>query len=185
MKFSCARAVICAEEVLNLFEARVNLLTEELNRQRHERHRHKQQQRQPPVEHEHQRQHEDHDKHRLQRVHDHRPGELPDGGQIVCGARHQIAGAMFVKERERLIDEVRVKILTHVVFDVARHADQNAALQKEKEAADETCAKNLRGRDDEFRPRDFSPVRVNCLADKERDEKAGRQRWRRCRLFRA
>ena len=58
------------------------------------------------------------------------PGELPDRGQIVRGARHQIAGAMFVKERERLIDEVPVKLLSHVVLDVARHADQNAALQE-------------------------------------------------------
>ena len=90
--------MICAEEVLNLFKARVNLLTKKLHRQRNERHRDKEQQRQPPVQHEHQRQNEDHDKHCLQRVHDHRSGELSDSRQIVCSARHQIAGAMFVKE---------------------------------------------------------------------------------------
>ena len=32
--------------------------------------------------------------------------------------------------RERLIDEVPVNYAAHVVLDVARHADQNAALQE-------------------------------------------------------
>jgi hypothetical protein len=82
---------------------------------------------------------------RLQGVHDHRTGELSHGGQIVRSARHQIAGAMFVKEREWLIDEVTVKSLSHVVLDIARHADQNAALQEEKESADQTCGEHLAG----------------------------------------
>jgi hypothetical protein len=54
---------------------------------------------------------------------------------------------MFVKERKGLVDEVRVEFLSHVVFDVARHADQNPALQEKKRAANETCTEDLRGRE--------------------------------------
>ena len=45
----------------------------------------------------------------------------------------KIAGAMFVKERERLIDEMLVERLSHVVLDIARHADENRRCRKRKD----------------------------------------------------
>ena len=82
---------------------------------------------------------------------------------------------MFVKERQRLIDEVLVERLSHVVLDVARHADQNPALQKEKDTADETCAQHFAGSDGEFRPGDFIPILVNRLANDEGNEQTHRR----------
>lgn len=35
-----------------------------------------------------------------------------------------------------------VKVLSQIVFDVPRHVDQRAALQKQEEAADDACADN-------------------------------------------
>src|ERR1051326_8287310 len=81
--------------------------------------------------------------------------------------------SVFVEERERLIDEVTIKLLAHVVLDVARHADQNAALQKKKKPADQTCTEDFTGGDREFRPGQLSPVRVDRLADDEWNKKSG------------
>jgi len=98
---------------------------------------------------------------------------LPDRTEIVGGSRHQIAGAMFVKEREWLVDEVLVEHLPHVVLDIARHVDEYPALQKEKETADETGAYHLPGGDGEFRPGDLSPILVNRPANNEGNDKSG------------
>ena len=125
------------EEVLNLLEADVHLLAEVLDRQRDERHRHEEQQRQAHADPQHQRQDDDDDEDGLQRVHDHRPGELAHGGQVVGRARHQVAGAVLVEEGERLALEVRVEVAPQVVLDVARHADEDAPLEEEEDAADD------------------------------------------------
>jgi hypothetical protein len=81
--------------------------------------------------------------------------------------------AMFVKKRERLIDEVSIELLAHVVLDVARHADQNPALQEEKETSDYTRAQHL------WPAASVRFVQVTCSsfesihADDEWNEKAG------------
>src|ERR1051326_8287309 len=81
--------------------------------------------------------------------------------------------SVFVEERERLIDEVTIKLLAHVVLDVARHADQNAALQKKKKPADQTCTEiGVRGR--------------TRAADRRGDDKTpGACRTRRCATCRS
>jgi hypothetical protein len=81
---------------------------------------------------------------------------------------------MFVEERERLVNEVTVKLLSHVVLDIARHADQYVALQEKEESADQTRGENLAGGDCELRPGNFGPVCVNSLSDDVRNEESYR-----------
>ena len=153
------------EEVLNFFEAYVDLLAEEFYGQRYERHGHEQKQRQLPINQEHERQDHDHHEDRLQAVHDHRSGKLAHGGQIVGGPRHQVAGSMFMKERERLIDQVSVKIIPQVVLDVPRHADKDATLKEQKKAAHGARAHDFRSGDRQFCPRHLSPSRRRRLTE--------------------
>ena len=80
---------------------------------------------------------------------------------------------MFVEERERLVDEVAIKLFSHVVLNVARHADENAALQKEKDTADDACGQHFTGSDREFCPGDLSPILVNRLSDYEGNKESG------------
>jgi hypothetical protein len=127
---------------LNLLEADVHLLTEELHRQRDERHRDEEQQRQSHADAKHQREDDHDDEDRLERVHDHRSGELSHGGEIVGGARHQIADAIGLKEGERQTLDVRVEVASQIVFDVARHVDENATLEEEKNSANEAHAED-------------------------------------------
>ena len=86
------------KEVLNLLKSRVHLLSKILYRQRNQRHRHKQQQSQLPANREQDRHDNQDGEHGLQRIHDHRAGELPHSRQIIRGPGHQISGAMLVKE---------------------------------------------------------------------------------------
>ncbi len=116
------------EEILYPGEAYVYLLAEILDRQRDERHRHKEHQGQSHVDSQHERQDEEHDQHGLQRVHNHRPGELAHGGEVVGRAGHQVAYPVLVKKLQRLVHQMRVEIPAQVVLDVARHANQYAAL---------------------------------------------------------
>jgi hypothetical protein len=46
-------------------------------------------------------------------------------------------------------------------------------LQKEEETADQTRNENLARGNREFRPGNFSPIRINCLANNEWNKKAG------------
>jgi hypothetical protein len=96
---------------------------------------------------------------------------LSYGAEIIRGSRHQIAGAMLVKEREWLVDKMLVENLPHVVLDIARHVDEYPALQKEKETADKTRAHNFAGGKSEFRPGDLSPILVDCPANDEGNKK--------------
>ena len=79
---------------------------------------------------------------------------------------------MFVKERLRLIHEVGVEILTQVVLDVARHADQDPPLKEQKHAADNACAENLCSSYRQIGPVYFRPVRINGFTDDQRDVEA-------------
>ena len=138
------------KEVLDMLKTRVHLLAEELNSQRDQRHRHEQEQRQLPIHCKQNRQNEQYGEKSLQAVHDHRPGELSHCRKIVRRAGHQIAGAVFVKKREGLIDQSPVEILAQVVLDIARHADDDSSLQKQKQAAHRARTQNLQRGDIQF-----------------------------------
>ena len=52
--------------------------------------------------------------------------------------------AMFLKEGLRLVDEMFVKILAEVIFNLAGHSYQYPALEKQKGAADDTRSQYLK-----------------------------------------
>ena len=62
-----------------------------------------------------------------------------------------------------------IEVLAQIVFDVARHSDQDAPLKKKKSAAQKARTQDLQRRDGEFRPRNSIPVGVNCVSDDERN----------------
>ena len=74
-------------------------------------------------------------KDRLKAVKDHRPDDLPDGGEVVGRPGHQVADTVCVKILKRLIDKSSVKILPHIKLDMPRSIDQQTPLKKEKHAA--------------------------------------------------
>src|SRR6266496_695424 len=152
------------EKVLDFFETHVNLLTEKLHRKRNQRHRDKQEQGKLPIDYKNYRQHNDHHEHSLQRVHDHRPRQLADSGKIISGAGHQVADPMLLKKRKGLIDQMGIKILTQIVFDVPRHADKDPPLQKEKYAADKARNQHLGRGDRQAGPADVIPVLIDGAA---------------------
>ena len=164
------------EEILYLLETRVHLLPEEFHRQRDERHRHEEQERQAHADAQHQGQDQHDDEDGLQRVHDHRPGELAHGGQIVRRASHQVARAVGLKEGERQLLQVAVKVLPQVELDVARHADEDAPLQKEERTADETDAENGQRVARQFRPRHVCAQTVHGAPDEHGDEQPDHHR---------
>ena len=73
-----------------------------------------------------------------------------------------------MKERERLIDQVSVKIIPQVVLDVPRHADKDATLKEQKKAAHGARAHDFRSGDRQFRPRHLSPVGIDGAAHDQR-----------------
>ena len=50
---------------------------------------------------------------------------------------------MFMEKRQRLVDQVRIKILAQVIFDVAGHAYEQASLQEKKKAAHRAGGKDF------------------------------------------
>ena len=153
------------KEILNFFEARVNLLPEEFYGKRNQRHGHKKQQRELPVDHKQDRQDDDHHEHRLQAVHDHRAGQLAHRGEIIRRAGHQITRAVVLKKRQRLSDQGGVKIVAEIVLNVARHADQNSALEKKKDPAHGAGPEDLQRGNRQSGPRNLGPFRVKRIAD--------------------
>ena len=71
---------------------------------------------------------------------------------------------MLMKERLRLVHHRRIKIISQIVFDVTRHADEDAPLEEEKYAADHAGAQYLDRSDCQFLPADLLPVRIDGLA---------------------
>ena len=67
---------------------------------------------------------------------------------------------MVMKERKWLIDQMSVKIISQVVLDVPRHADEDAPLQEQKKAAHGPGTHDLHSGDSYFRPRHLSPVGI-------------------------
>ena len=116
-----------------------------LHRHRDERQRDQRQQRQPRVDRDHQRQRRDERQHRVRRVHDRRADHHAHGVQVVGGARHQVAGPVRLEVRQRQLLQVREEVVPHVVLDVPRRADQDAAHQEAEDAADE-ADRNEQGR---------------------------------------
>ena len=64
-----------------------------------------------------------------------------------------------------------VKVLAQIVFNVTRHPDQDAALQKQKSAAHHTRTQDLQRGGKQFRPRNPIPILINGVADDERNPK--------------
>ena len=71
------------------------------------------------------------------RVHDRGADHHAHGVEIVRGARHQVARAIGLVERERKAFEVREEIVAQVVFDIARDADDDSAHQEAEDAAND------------------------------------------------
>ena len=67
-------------------------------------------------------------------VHDGRPEELADGGQVVGGAGHDVAGAMGLVEAGGLAFEISEEVVAEVELDLARSADQDLASDKEEDS---------------------------------------------------
>lgn len=64
-----------------------------------------------------------------------------------------------------------IKVLSQIVFDVTRHVDQRAALQKQEEAADDARADNQGDRANQLVIAHSGGSQiVDRLADKARDE---------------
>src|SRR5678816_829195 len=72
---------------------------------------------------------------------------------------------MLLEKCLRLIYEMGIEIPTQVVFNLARHSNQNAPLKKKKCAADKTCTQDLERGDGEPRPGYLNPVSINGMAD--------------------
>ena len=70
------------------------------------------------------------------RVHDRRADHLPHRPEVVGGARHQVAGAALVEERQLEPLQRGEEVVAKVVLDVARRADDDAAHQEAEHAAD-------------------------------------------------
>src|SRR5207245_3613885 len=112
---------------------------------------------------------EDDEKYGRYAVHDHRPGKLTHGTEVVRRPGHQIAGAMLVKKRERLIDQTRVEVVSQIVFDMPGHADENTPLQKKKEPAECARTQDFRGGDGQLGPGNLSPFGIDGPADNQRN----------------
>ena len=70
-------------------------------------------------------------------IHDRRADHHAHGVQVVGRARHQVAGAVRLEIRERQRLQVREEVVAHVVLDVPRRADQDAAHEEPEHAADQ------------------------------------------------
>ena len=122
-----------AEELLDLREALVRGLAHDLRRDRDHREngeRHARQCRRH-AEHEDER-HRAHEK-GVAGLHDPGPEQHADGGEVVDGAAHEVADAVPAVPHGRQAQEVREEVLAHLVFDVPRGADEEAARQEERD----------------------------------------------------
>src|SRR6266581_4114716 len=77
-----------------------------------------------------------------------------------------------VRQRKRL--QVREEVVPHVVFDIARSADEDAALQEEKQSADDADCEEQRGIHRQLPSRD-APVQIvdRIAEDQRRSERDG------------
>jgi hypothetical protein len=87
-------------------------------------------------------------------------------GSLVARA---IRTAVFLEKRQRLIDQAGVEVLAQIVFNMTRDAINEAALQKEKEAANRAEAQDLERSNRQLRPGYLTPFGINRFADYQRD----------------
>ena len=77
---------------------------------------------------------QDHRGNGRRRVHDSRAENHADGVEIVRGARHEVAGPIADVEFGFEADEPGEHVVPQVVFNLARHSDQNPAGPKREES---------------------------------------------------
>ncbi len=78
---------------------------------------------------------------RVRRVHHRRADHHADGVQVVGGARHQVAGPVRLEvRRAAAVSQMREEVVAHVVLDVPRRADEDAAHEEAEDAADQADA---------------------------------------------
>src|SRR5437879_6491980 len=76
---------------------------------------------------------------------------------------------MLVKKGERLIDQTRVEVVSQIVFDMARHADEDTSLQKKKEPTERARTQDFRRGDGKLGPGNLGPFSINGAADNQRN----------------
>ncbi len=68
---------------------------------------------------------------RVGRVHDGRPEQLADGGKVIGGPRHDVAGAVALEESGGLAFEVGEEVVAEVELDLAGGADDDLPSEVE------------------------------------------------------
>ena len=66
---------------------------------------------------------------------------------------------------------MRVKNLSQVILDISRHADEDAPLEKQESATNETGSEDFQRGNGESRPTNLRPVLINSFADNDRYRK--------------
>ena len=120
---------------LDLLEPLVDGAPEELHRQGHERQRDQREQREPCVDGQHQDEGHHEPEQRVRGIHHRRSDHLAHGVQVVGGAGHQVAGATRLEVGDRHLLELREEVVAHVVLDIARRPDEDAAHEEPEDAA--------------------------------------------------
>ena len=130
------------ELLLDGLEAFVDGFADHVDQNRERRQRDEGQQRETPVERQHQRDDRDEREHGVRQVHERGPDHHAHGVQVVGGPRHQVAGAIALEVAGLQALQRREEVVTQVELDVARHADDQAAL---KEAEHTTHGRQAEG----------------------------------------
>ncbi len=115
------------KHLLDGFEAIVNAASEQDHRHADHRRGNEAEQRQPPIHPGHDGNQKESGEECLGEVHDAGAEHHANRVQIVGGARHDVAGAVFRVEVLRERDNVREQIVTEIELDVARQADEDHA----------------------------------------------------------
>src|SRR2546422_5629598 len=72
---------------------------------------------------------------------------------------------MLLKKRLRLVDKARVEVVAQIILNVTRHADEDAPLQKQKQATHRAGSDDFERRDRQLRPGYLLPIRVDGTAN--------------------
>ena len=82
---------------------------------------------------EHERERHDAHEERVRGLHDPGAEQHADGREVVHGAAHEVADAVLPVPRRGQAQQVVEEVLAHLVLDVARGADQDAAREEERD----------------------------------------------------
>ncbi len=127
------------------FETIVDAAAEQDHRNAHQRRGNQAEQCQPPIYLRHHANQEDRGEECFGEVHDARAQHHADRVQIVGGAGHDVAGAVFRVEVLRERDNVREQIVAQIELDVAGQADQDDAHPILEESLDQREQNHQRG----------------------------------------